>query len=125
MKNLLLGFLLILTISCQQNAQTLDGLTVLTAEQFSQEISADNVQLLDVRTAKEYDQGHIADAQNIDVLEKAFKEEIQVLDKKKPIYVYCRSGNRSKAAAKILMDAGFENVVDLEGGYKAWKSAKE
>lgn len=125
MRNLLLGLLLVFTISCQQKAQTPDGLTVLNVEEFSQGISTEEVQLLDVRTTKEYEQGHIADAQNVDVLTKTFKEEIQSLDKEKPVYIYCRTGNRSKAAAKILMDAGFENVIDLEGGYKAWITDKK
>ena len=78
--------------------------------------------LLDVRRADEYAEGHIPGAKNLDVTNEAeFLKGVDKLDKDNTIYIYCRSGRRSRTAAKHLVDRGF-NVVDLKGGYSAWES---
>lgn len=51
----------------------------------------------------------------------SFESEIQKLDKSKPVYVYCRSGMRSQKAAQKMIELGFTQVIDLEGGYLSWK----
>ncbi len=92
-------------------------------DEFAQIISDTTVVRLDVRTASEYNDGHIAGALNINVLGSEFKEKAQkALPKDKTIALYCRSGNRSKRAAKILSKLGF-NVVELDSGFKGWKNA--
>ena len=78
------------------------------------------MQLIDVRTAKEYKNGHIPNSQNLDFLNGDFQKGISSLDKEKPVYVYCKSGNRSGKAAAALKEKGFTKVFDLEGGYSAW-----
>lgn len=84
-----------------------------------------HVTLVDVRTADEFGEGHIAGAMNIDVLEKDFKDiATKTLDKDKTIAVYCRSGRRSLNAADILQKEGY-SVVNLKGGYMAWKAYKK
>jgi rhodanese-related sulfurtransferase len=50
-------------------------------------------------------------------METAFKK----LDASKPVYLYCRSGNRSGKAAKILVTLGFNEIYDLRGGYTSWR----
>jgi rhodanese-related sulfurtransferase len=85
--------------------------------------SEENMQLVDVRTEEEYQVSHLQNAQNICVTSDDFKEKVASLDKKKPVYVYCRSGKRSSRAAKILIDMGFTKVYDLQGGHQSW--AKE
>ncbi|MEG0157347.1 MAG: rhodanese-like domain-containing protein [Anaerovoracaceae bacterium] len=75
--------------------------------------------ILDVRTQGEYDEGHIKDATLIPVdgLEAVAEEKFP--DKKETILVYCRSGNRSKDAADILVEKGYTKVYDF-GGIKDW-----
>ena len=89
---------------------------------FKKIIEQPNVQLVDARTAKEYDEGHIGNAINIDVLAEDFiPKATQLLKKEKPIAVYCRSGKRSTIAAEKLAAAGFSGpIYNLTGGYLAY-----
>lgn len=80
-----------------------------------------NVIRLDVRTADEYNAGHIENAMNIDVLQDNFENNaLSTLPKDKTIALYCRSGKRSKKAAEILSKNGYK-VVELGTGYNSWK----
>ena len=79
--------------------------------------------VVDVRTKKEFDAGHIPGAVNIDVNSPDFLEQVAKLDKGKTYLVHCASGGRSVTACKKLAPAGFEHLVNLEGGYKAWEKA--
>lgn len=81
-----------------------------------------NAQVLDVRTASEFGGGHLPSAKNINVKEPDFEQKIQILDKTKPVFVYCLSGGRSKIAHELLAKNGFTNIVELEGGYLKWSS---
>ena len=78
--------------------------------------------LLDVRTAGEYNDGHIKNALNIDWYSPDFKEQVAKLDKSKPVFVYCKSGGRSGQAAQMLKGMGFTEVDDLDGGITRWKN---
>ncbi len=80
-------------------------------------------QLVDVRTPQEYEAGHLKDAVNIDVKGADFRTAIEKLDKSRPVFVYCRSGVRSKTAISILKEAGFKEVYELDGGINAWIKA--
>lgn len=124
MKNIILLLTLLFAISCQQvNKVNKDSIEVVSVEEFEKGMNADEVQLLDVRTAEEFAEGHIGDAQNIDVLQtEDFMAKVENLDKSKPVYLYCRSGKRSQKAAQILTEKGFKSVTDLEGGYMAWEA---
>lgn len=96
---------------------------VLNAMEFNSAISSQEVQLVDVRTPKEYLAGYIKNAVNIDFYQSStFEEAFNRLDKNEPVYLYCRSGRRSKYSAKKLIEMGFLEVYDLKGGYLAWKS---
>lgn len=79
-----------------------------------------SIQLVDVRTADEFNEGTIGKAQNIDYLSEDFTVKLKGLNKDEPVYVFCRSGNRSEKARKIMLDLGFKEVYDLQGGYNAW-----
>jgi len=92
----------------------------ITPEQAKQRIDSENViVILDVRTIEEYKEGHIENSLLIplDNLEK--EAEINIKDKDTPIFVYCRSGNRSVSAAKILVSLGYKKVYNL-GGIIDW-----
>jgi rhodanese-related sulfurtransferase len=81
------------------------------------------VQVLDVRTAGEYQSGHLKDAFLADWNnETEFRERIKSLDKNKPVYTYCLSGARSGAAAQWMNKNGF-TAYNLNGGIVAWKKA--
>jgi rhodanese-related sulfurtransferase len=88
----------------------------------AKELLKEDIQLVDVRTPKEYEEGHIENALNIDVTDDSFVKNIQQLNKEKPVMVYCRSGHRSARAAQILKEQGFKKIYNLDGGFMAWES---
>ncbi|MEO5790268.1 MAG: rhodanese-like domain-containing protein [Gelidibacter sp.] len=103
----------ILGVTAQQNK----AYKILDVQNFKDSISNKEVQLIDVRTPDEYNSGHIKDAKNIDFYSAEFTEEFNKLDKQKPVYIYCRSGSRSKQSAVKLSAMGFKEIYDLKGGF--------
>lgn len=93
-----------------------------TPDDFEKNMTQKDVQLVDVRTAEEYQEGHIKNAQNIDFLGEHFEAGIAKLDKSKPVYVYCKSGGRSTMAGNRLSDLGFTTIVNLDGGITKWQA---
>jgi rhodanese-related sulfurtransferase len=79
--------------------------------------------ILDVRTSSEFHDGHIEGALNIDVNLPSFSEELEQLDKNATYLVYCRSGNRSRTALRIMDDLGFTRVYHLKNGITEWVDA--
>lgn len=101
-----------------------DDAKILTPVQFQEAISKTGVQLIDVRTPEEYAEGHIGNAVMANIRDaRQFDAEVAKLNKEKPVYLYCRSGNRSQTAAKILEKDGFK-VFDLQGGILNWQKSK-
>ncbi len=94
----------------------------LTSGQFQELIKDANVQLVDVRTIVEYGEGHIPNSLNIDVKDEvAFPLAVdELLNKEKPVAVYCRSGRRSRTAAEFLIKKGFKKVYNLDKGILNW-----
>lgn len=96
------------------------GFSSITPEEAKNRLESEKgIILLDVRTKEEYDTGHIKDAILIPVDTIEGEAEKILKDKDAVIFVYCRSGNRSKTAANILANLGYKNVFDL-GGIKDW-----
>jgi rhodanese-related sulfurtransferase len=88
---------------------------------YKNKISSKDALVFDVRTTEEFNLGHIKGSINIDFYdEKLFVKFFEKINKTKPIYIYCRSGNRSKKSSEILKKIGFVKVYDLSGGYKNW-----
>ncbi|MGA1030603.1 MAG: rhodanese-like domain-containing protein [Flavobacteriaceae bacterium] len=108
--------LLFLISSCFQQ----QSITVVEQDRFKAYIAAGH-SLIDVRTPEEFAQGHIEGAQNLNFLATDFSEKAQKFNKKEPLLLYCRSGNRSAKAAKILDSLGFQQLFDLKGGFLAWE----
>ena len=79
------------------------------------------VPVLDVRTPGEYTGGHVKGALNVNLMERGFDDRLRALEeqgaiqKDRPVYVYCRSGNRSGKAVKALRRMGFEHAVNVGG----------
>jgi len=82
------------------------------------------IQVFDVRTAQEFNTGHLPNALQADYTNKTeFNDRVKYLDKQKPVYIYCLSGGRSSAAAQWMRENGFAKVVEMDGGIRAWKQA--
>lgn len=111
-------------VACAQNnvdVQNSQQPQTISASQFKAAIEKPGVQVLDVRTAGEYQSGHIQNALQANWNDaKEFQDRTQHLDKTKTVYVYCQAGGRSAAAQTYLMEKGY-NVVNLEGGMSNWK----
>lgn len=93
----------------------------LDPKAFNAEITKE-VQLIDVRTPKEFAQGHIPNALGINYNSENFKDSLRLLDKSKPVYIYCRSGKRSGKSVSEFKEAGFNTIYELEGGLLNWRS---
>ena len=110
---LFLSALALTACSSSGSEASFEQLTMYKA--LSQMAKEENFILLDVRTMEEYNDGHIPGAINI-ANESIRTDEIAELpDKNQRIYVYCRSGNRSKQAAKKLVKLGYTNIVEIGG----------
>lgn len=119
MKTVFLSIVLLLSITASVFAQNKSN---VKADEFDKAIKKKGIQLLDVRRPAEYEEGHIKGSTLANWEDKAeFEKHAQHLDKNKPVYVYCRSGKRSSAAADFLSEKGFKNVINLEGGILEWK----
>ena len=79
--------------------------------------------VLDVRTAKEYEAGHMPGAINIDVNAADFEQKVRKLDPSKTYLVHCAAGVRSAKACQKLDKLNFGHLYNLEGGFKAWEKA--
>jgi len=122
-RNLLLFVLFqVLIIAC---GQTSSSVTQLGAKEFSNQIQAkSDIVLLDVRTDKEYQGGHIKNAINLNLYQSGFKKKLLAYPKDKDIYVYCYSGARSSSAAKTLISNGYKKVYNLQRGIIDWNANK-
>ncbi len=88
----------------------------LTTTEFKEKIKSQPGKVIDVRTIDEYNQGHlkITDDQH-DWMNGEFQDAVENLDKDNTYYLYCRTGNRSGQAAKMMKSEGFENVYNIGG----------
>ncbi|MDO4771199.1 rhodanese-like domain-containing protein [Porphyromonas sp.] len=99
---------------------TTSAYKTVSVEEFKTILKEEGMQLLDARTAEEYEAGHIDCAVQISVKDQDFEQRaLETFDKSRPIAVYCRSGKRSAKASEILSKAGF-TVINLDGGYQAF-----
>lgn len=80
--------------------------------------------LIDIRTPREFEQGYIEGAININYYDRNFLDQIAKYDKSKPIFIYCRSGSRTNSASKKISNLGFTQVYDLNGGIINWYKNK-
>jgi len=92
------------------------GIKQLSPKEFDQK---KGMMLLDIRSDKEYGQGHIPGAAHVPLSE--IGDRVKKLKKDKELVVYCQNGSRSIWAIKRLMGMGYKNLYNLKGGYNAWK----
>lgn len=121
MNQLTVGLMFFLSslFSCQQKGDYKS----MNVEEFDSLIQNQDIQRLDVRTLAEYSEGHITRTVNINVMDDSFASMADsLLQKDKPVALYCRSGKRSKKAADILSSKGYK-VFELNKGFNAWQEA--
>jgi rhodanese-related sulfurtransferase len=124
MKTLFFLAMLIFVAACSSSSNNVYGQVInkkVEKAEFSKLMKKSGVQLIDVRTSREFSNGFIAGAKNIDYNGDSFEKQIKKLDKNKPVLVYCAAGGRSENAAELLKGWGFTEVYDLIGGYNGWK----
>ena len=124
MKTLLFLAMLTFIAACSSSSNNVYGQVInkkVEKAVFSKLMKKSGVQLIDVRTSREFSNGFIAGAKNIDYNVDSFEKQIKKLDKIKPVLVYCAAGGRSENAAEFLKEWGFKEVYDLIGGYNGWK----
>ena len=119
-KNILyLGLILTIIMSCTSTENDIKDITVSDLQVVLK--NNKNIQLVDVRTPAEWVEGTIKTAIEINVTANDFeKNALAKLDKTKPVYIYCRSGGRSKIASELLLKKGFQ-PYNVLGGYIAWE----
>lgn len=114
--------LIFLLMACSPSSG--QSLEVLAPDEFEKKLtSTKDKQVVDVRKADEFANGHLAGAVQIDYFKKDFKSQVAKLDKNKPVFVYCASGGRSGSASEVLEELGFKKIYDLKGGMNAWVKA--
>jgi rhodanese-related sulfurtransferase len=107
----------------EKQAQIIEGITPGEAFELIQKNKDNpNFVILDVRTPKEFAEGHIKEAINLDYYSETFKEELNKLDKNKTYLIHCRSGNRSGKTLSIMKGLNFREVYDMLGGMNEWKA---
>lgn len=118
MKKCLLFVFMISFLACNTTSST--KLEILDANDYEESVT-DQAILIDVRTPEEFADEHLANAINIDFFDASFGKQIAQYKDEKKVFIYCRSGKRSTKAASQMLEIGFKNIVNLEGGLLAWK----
>jgi len=124
MKILSILSIVLFFLSCSSASNTITAQTInkkVSKTEFAELMKKSGAQLIDVRTPREFSNGFIEGAKNIDYNGDSFEKQMKKLDKNKPVLVYCAAGGRSENAAELLKEWGFIEVYDLEGGYNGWK----
>ena len=88
--------------------------------------SETDFQILDVRTPDEYNEIRIPNSINIDFYNSGdFMQKLQILDKNRSYYVYCRTGSRSATTCELMKEMGFTKTYNLLGGITEWNGETE
>jgi rhodanese-related sulfurtransferase len=95
------------------------------AEYLQQLAEAGEAHRLDIRTPMEYRKGHLEGFANVNYLSFSFGKQVDSLDRDRPVFIYCATAHRSPLVARALLRRGFEEVIDLAGGYKAYRKSQE
>ena len=116
-KSLILAAIIVLFIT-HGFSQTVVNVDAI---KFRELIQSGNGIVLDVRSQQEFSRGHIANSTLISVSDRNFTSKVSILQKEKPIYIYCLSGSRSRVAADFLIKNGFKQVYNLQQGIMDWQ----
>ncbi len=115
----MLALVLMSIISCTTAAQS--GFKNAPIAELTKIKTEKKAIVIDVRTPAEWQQGVIEGTSLfIDYNNPSFKQQLAKLDKSKTYVVYCRSGGRSAGASQVMVDNGFKNVINMQGGIMSW-----
>ena len=127
-----LVLLIVIMIFASRGGNNPAGIQNVTVEEAKKMVEKGDVFILDVRTPSEFNSSHIEGSTLIPVTnsggsnlspKQLLESRINEVPKDKKILVYCRSGHRSSSASKILVNAGYSQVYNMEGGINAWTGA--
>lgn len=118
-----IGLVMVSAVILTGCSSTSDSAINLDAAAFKAKTQEAEVIVLDVRTAQEFNEGHIENAININVESDTFLSQIESLDKSKSYAVYCRSGRRSADALTKMANQNFTSLTNLNGGTIDWTNA--
>ena len=98
------------------------AIETISPKDFYAKVKNGGVQLLDLRTQREFTANRIKGAKMFDIYKRTFIEDVinGGIDKNKPIYIYCLTASRSRSGAAKLSKAGYKKVYELKGGIKLW-----
>ncbi len=113
-----------LVTASQAQSQKAATYNKLAPAEFKTQLAKDGGFLMDVRTPEEYMAESIRGSKLCNIKDENFGAILGMLDKSRPVYVYCTDGTRSAKAAELMMKEGFTKVVVLQGGLNAYKAAK-
>ena len=97
--------------------------TISPKELADRKEQGETINLIDVRTPVEYREVHVEFARNVPLDQLNPTDALAGHDEDEPLYVICRSGSRAAKACDAIGEAGFHNVVNVEGGTQAWEEA--
>jgi rhodanese-related sulfurtransferase len=96
----------------------------VTIDEVAKLVKSDtNVVVIDVRTPREFEAGHIKGATNINFNDKEFAKRISALDKNKTYVIHCAAGGRSGKACEQIKTLDFKNMLHMNQGFSAWEKA--
>lgn len=122
LKSIILPLFFLVVIPRGISQETATKSSLISVDQMKEVLEENpDVLLLDVRTPEEFEQGHLPGAKNIDFQSKDFIEQVERLPKDQPVYLYCRSGNRSAKATSLISEMGFSHYYDMQGGFLKWE----
>lgn len=100
-----------------------DSITSISVDELAEAAKSKDIDILDVRKKSEYDSEHIVAAENLPL--DFINETMDQVSKDKKYYIHCAGGYRSMIFASILKSRGYDNIVDVQGGFKAIKEAEK
>ncbi|MFK7952490.1 MAG: rhodanese-like domain-containing protein [Ekhidna sp.] len=115
-------YFIFILFACQ--AITQESIEKISAEQLKT-LQSQGVEIVDIRTSEEYEDGHIPNVPNIVYGSAEFTSLFEKKNKNASIIIHCASGGRSSRAAKQLIEMGFTKVHDYSGGFSDWKNRGE
>lgn len=113
-------FALLATLAAGEIRQRLNGVTDVEPQAATRMLNSQDAILVDMRTDKDYEAGHIVNALHLPA-----QDNLSALEKyrDRPVIVYCNSGQRSIGLCRKLRNQGFESVYNLRGGILSWQKA--
>lgn len=95
----------------------------ITAQQLADRIQRQCIDLIDVRTPAEFQKAHIECARNVPLTTLDTEQLMHGRGPEQPLYVICQVDSRSAAACRKILEAGYDHVINVEGGTQAWMTA--